>query len=296
MDNHFSKNKIKIAHIILVHQWPEQLKKLILSLQHPDVSFYIHVDKKTEETPFIIAMENIPNVTFIKKRVDVVWGGFSLIEAVIEGMKEVISSNSNSHINLVSGADYPLTPAQEFVGFIKQNSSNEFFEFYPIETEWTEAIPRYTRYHFPDLKFRGKYLLERLANTLLPERKMPDNMIPVGRLVWFTITTDLASYLIKTLAERKHLIPFFRLTWGTDEIIFPTLTYNSDFKNRMINSSLRYVNFLPGKAHPKTLEISDLKKIYLEKYFFARKFHPIDSKDLIDEIDKKINPTQKGNI
>jgi hypothetical protein len=292
MDNHLSKNKIKIAHIILVHQWPDQLKKLILSLQHPDVSFYIHVDKKTEETPFIKAMENIPHVTFIKKRVDVVWGGFSLIEAVIEGMKEVISTKSNTHINLISGADYPLTPAQEFVEFIQQNPVNEFFEFYPIETEWTEAIPRYTRYHFPDLKFRGKYLLEKIANTLLPARKMPDNMIPVGRLVWFTITTNLASHLLKTLVERKHLIPFFKLTWGTDEIIFPTLTFNSEFKNQMINRSLRYVNFFPGEAHPKTLEISDLNTIYLQKYFFARKFHPIYSKDLIEEINKRIKQNQ----
>jgi hypothetical protein len=285
MENSFTEDKIRIAHIILVHQFPEQLKNLIDALDHQQCHFFIHVDKKTDEKSFKDLFTTISNISFIKNRKDVIWGGFSLIEAVIEGMKEVIDTGNFTHVNLISGADYPLTAPEELILFLKENPKKEFFEFYPIETQWKEAIPRYTKYHFPDFKFKGKYLLEKIANFILPKRKMPDDMIPVGRLVWFTITTDLTKYFIDTLEKRKHLIPFFRLTWGTDEVIFPTLAYNSTFKDSMVNRSLRYVQFFEGQAHPKTLDISDLDTLYLQKYYFARKFHPTESKELISKID-----------
>lgn len=299
MEKSLSENKIKIAHIILVHQLPEQLKKLINALNHQQSHFYIHVDKKTEEKPFKDALAKHQNISFVRNRKDVIWGGFSLIEAVIEAMKEVLTDGDFTHVNLISGADYPLTSSQEFISFLEQNPNKEFFEFYPIETEWKEAIPRYTKYHFPDFKFKGKYLLEKVANFILPKRKMPDNMIPVGRLVWFTITIELTQYFIDTLEKRKHLIPFFRLTWGTDEVIFPTLAYNSPFKDKMVNRSLRYVHFFDGHAHPKTLDISDINNLYSKKYYFARKLHPIDSKELIHKIDSIIienNKSETSNI
>jgi hypothetical protein len=296
MENSLTENKIRIAHIILVHQFPEQLKKLIDALSHPQYHFYIHVDKKTNEKPFQEILTGQANISFIKKRKDVIWGGFSLIEAVIEGMKEILADGRFSHINLISGADYPLTSPQELLTFLEEHPNKEFFELYPIETEWQEAIPRYTKYHFPDFKFKGKYLLEKIANFLLPKRKMPDNMIPVGRLVWFTITAELTKYFIDSLEQRKHLIPFFRLTWGTDEVIFPTLAYNSPFKDRIVNRSLRYVKFFEGHAHPKTLDISDINVLYLEKYYFARKFHPTESQELIFKIDTIIKEKDEPKI
>ncbi len=283
------KSEVKIAHIILVHQFPNQLRRLVLSLTHPQVHFFIHVDKKVGEDEFREQLKDIANVTFVKTRINVIWAGFSYSRAILSCMKEVVDHGGYSHLNLLSGSDYPLTPSQEFIAFIQESPNKEFFEFYPIETEWKEAIPRYANYRLVELKFRGNYSLEKVVNFILPRRKMPYNMTPVGRLVWFTITIELAKYFVETFNQRKYLHRFFRWTWGTDEIIFCTLAYNSDFKDSMVNNSLRYVYFPHGEAHPKILTIYDLNDLYLKKHFFARKFHPIESKSLLNELDKRLN-------
>lgn len=289
MEINNNQNEIKIAHIILVHQLPEQLNCLINALNHPQVHFFIHIDKKTNDTAFKSLLQKNANVSFVKERKNVIWGGFSLIEAVLEAMKEIVYAGGYTHINLISGADYPVSSPDKFVAFIAQNNKKEFFEFYPVETEWQEAIPRYTKYHFTDMNFLGKYYIQNIINAIMPKRKMPDNMTAVGRLVWFTITLELTTYFIEFLEKRKDIMNFFKLTWGTDEIIFPTLAFNSKFKDRMVNRSLRYVDFLPGKAHPKILDIHDYDIIFDREYFFARKFDPEISKELMDKIDRKIN-------
>lgn len=288
MEINNDQSQVKLAHIILVHQLPEQLSLLIKALEHPQVHFFIHVDKKINDVEFKSILKGNTNITFIQERKNVTWGGFSLIEAVLEAMKEIVATKEYTHVNLISGADYPVNSPDKLIKFIAQNPRKEFFEFYPVETEWQEAITRYTKYHFTDLNIPGKYFLENIVNAIMPERKIPDNMTAVGRLVWFTITIELTNYLTGFLKKRKDIIRFFKLTWGTDEIIFPTLTYNSKFKDNMVNRSLRYVNFLPGKAHPKILDISDWNKLTEKEYFFARKFDPEISKELISKIDNHI--------
>lgn len=114
-------------------------------------------------------------------------------------------------------------------------------------------------------------------------------MIPVGRLQWFTITTQLAEFLYTKLSTRKDLVKFFSLCWGTDEFLFQTLAYNSNFKKNMVNQSLRYVHFEQGKANPQTLTIADWDNLVREgSQYFARKFDPEISKELLNKINQNI--------
>ena len=62
---------MKIAHLILIHENPPQLKRLIQRLAHPDADFYIHVDLKTDIKPFLFLQSK--NVKFIANRVKVSW-------------------------------------------------------------------------------------------------------------------------------------------------------------------------------------------------------------------------------
>ena len=42
------------------------------------------------------------------------WGEYSVIEAMLNGLREIIATGIGySHINLLSGADYPLRPTEE---------------------------------------------------------------------------------------------------------------------------------------------------------------------------------------
>ena len=61
---------MNIAYLILVHNQPLQVKRLVERLSGTGVDFYIHVDKKTDITDFYKAL-NLPHLYFIKKRVKV---------------------------------------------------------------------------------------------------------------------------------------------------------------------------------------------------------------------------------
>lgn len=284
-----SKEEIKVAHIIIAHQFPEQLKRLINALQHPQVFFFIHIDKKSDQQPFLTILKGFENVRFIQKRTDITWGGFSMVEAMLQCFREVKGSSVPfTHVNLLSGADYPVKKADEFITYLAKNPYEEYFEYYPAETEWTEAITRYTRYHLTEYKFKGKYLAEKALNFLLPKRKVPYNLEMVGRLQWFTITYELMCYFLDTVSQKKKLLSFFKLTWGIDELFLPTLTYNSEYRSKMVNHPLRYIQFNEGQSHPTTIGMADWDILQNEKYFFSRKFDINNSSDLMDRIDREI--------
>src|SRR5881227_3092073 len=82
---------MKIAHLILAHTQPDQLETLIKKLSHPDADFYIHIDAKKNAAEFV-TMQNAPNVQYIKNRVKIIWGTYSMVQAILNAFEEIIVS------------------------------------------------------------------------------------------------------------------------------------------------------------------------------------------------------------
>ena len=278
---------MKIAHLLLTHANPAQIKRLIDRLQHPDAYFFIHVDLKAAIEPFTKLL-NQPNIYFIKNRIKVYWGGYSIVQATINSFEEILSfDNKFGYINLISGQDYPLKNVNFIHSFFKSNPGKAFMHFLSIEHEWKEALPRVTKYHLANYHFPGQYKLEGLINKIMPPRKLPKDMVAVGRSQWFTIKPECAAYIVNYLKENNSVRRFFTLSWAPDEMIFQTILFNSPFKNDMVNDNLLYVDWSQGGASPKVLKMEDADKMIQSGKFFARKFNPeIDSKvlDYLDSI------------
>jgi len=60
------------SYLILVHKNPKQLQKLVKNLQSENVFVFIHIDEKTEETPFVELLTDCKNVIFCKRRIYIV--------------------------------------------------------------------------------------------------------------------------------------------------------------------------------------------------------------------------------
>lgn len=276
---------MKIAHLIVIHENPSQLKRLIQRLTHPDADFYIHVDLKTDIKPFLYLQSK--KVKFIVNRVNVQWGAYSMVQATVNSFEEILKSDGNyDYINLLSGQDYPLKSTEIIHSFFKNNPHKAFMHTLSVEHEWQEAIPRLTKYHLSNYTFFGKYTLEKWLNFLLPSRKMPNNLIAVGRSQWFSISSHHAQYIVTYLHENKHVKKFFELTWGSDEFVFQTILFNSIYQKDMVNDNLRYIDWSEGKASPKTFTIHDLPNLLGSDKLFARKFSENIDNSIINELDK----------
>src|SRR5690242_21774837 len=100
-----------IAYLILVHRYPNQFKRLFKAIYHPNNYYLIHVDKKSG-VKLKIQIErfllDFPNASLMKSK-KTIWGGYSLIDAELQGIKHLLKMGKNwdFFINL-SGQDFPL--------------------------------------------------------------------------------------------------------------------------------------------------------------------------------------------
>jgi len=276
---------MKLAHLILVHKDPLQVERLVKRLCHPDADIYIHLDAKAEMELFKY-LEELNNVFFIKKRVKIHWGNYSIIQATLNSFDQILSTgNQYSHVNLLSGQDYPLKNNNCFIDFLSNNTNKTFMHSLSIDDEWQEAQPRINRYHFGDFMFRGRHRLQQIVNFFTPLRKMPAGLKPYGRSQWFTITPACALYCINFLKDNPGVKNYFRMTWGPDEFLFQTLLYNSPFRDSIVNDNLRYIHFEPGEHHPQTLTIADADELVRSGKFFGRKFNTEQDSEILNYMD-----------
>jgi hypothetical protein len=266
---------MKLAHLILAHNNPKQLERLVRRLTDDNTDIFIQLDEKTDWVLFEF-LADIDHVYFIEKRVPVYWGTFSIVQATLNGFEEILAKNKDqeySHINLLSAQDYPLKSPVEFRQFLSQHSDRTFIHALNIREEWTEAMDRVKKFNFGDYRFPGHYLVQYAANILFLRKKVPEQLVPHGRSQWFTITPECAKYVIDYLNNHDNVKRYFRMSFAPDEFFFQTILMNSPLKDKVINDNLRYIDFSLGGTHPKVLTVKDADRMINSKNFFARKFN-----------------------
>jgi hypothetical protein len=276
---------MKLAHLILAHKDPLQLERLVKRLSHPSAEIYIQLDAKTGMKAFDY-LQKLYKVSFIQKRVKIDWGSYSIVQATLNGFEEIlVTGDQYSHINLLSGQDYPLQNNNRLLDFLFNNTDKTFMHSLSIDDEWIEAQPRIKEYHFDDFTFKGRFSLQKIVNIIMPSRKMPKGLKPYGRSQWFTITPACTSYIINFLKDNPELRRYFRMTWGPDEFIFQTILYNSTFRDSVVNDNLRYIKLKPGEHHPQILTMADAGELIKSGKFFGRKFNAGQDSEILDYMD-----------
>ena len=279
---------MRLSHLILAHINPSQLKRLISAISNVNADIYIHVDKKANLNEFI-SLSSIPNVFFIKQRCKITWGAFSMVEATLSSMQQILDTNiPYSHINLLSGQDYPLKNSQYITDFFIANQGVSYMKYLCLTEQWKEALPRLKKYDFSNYNFPFKYRLEFFVNKIFPNKKIPAQLRPYGLSQWLSITPLHAKYVIEYLKINKKVKKFFFFTWGADEIIFQTILLNSLHRDEIVNNYLRFIKFKMGAYRPDVLNIKDVEQILKSNKFYARKFDEHLNVEVLDYIDKFI--------
>jgi hypothetical protein len=282
---------MRIAHIIMAHKNPNQLKRLVERLNHPNFDVYIHIDKKALIDDFQ-QISTLNQVWLLKDRIDCNWGGNSLLTGILRALKEVTESGKNyDFINLISAQDYPLVPTEDMYNYFYKNLGTNFLSFEESKDSewWKKAVHRYEKYHLTDYNFKGKYLVQKVLNTFLPKRKFPLEIDLYGgcKSTWWTISGECAKYVIEALLTNRKLNNFLKFSWGTDEFAIPSIIMNSPFKKNTINENMRYIDWSEGNAHPKLLGSDDFEKIKSSGMLFGRKFDIEFDEAILNKIDRE---------
>jgi len=258
----------KIAYFILVHRFPKQFKRLFKAIYDPENYYLIHVDLKAEKHVMQDIQEFLKNYsnTFIMKSENVVWGGYSMVQSELSGMKYLLSKNIkwDFFINL-SGQDFPLKSQRFIRDFLKKNRNKNFIEVANQAIERPDTMNRLENY-FQETSngFTGKTYKRAL---------MKDVTFYIGGQ-WMILSRSCCEFICSSSEVRKFE-DFYRNTLIADESFFQTVLMNTSFNEKIVNDDKRAIIWVPDgdiKLRPKTLLETDLGFLLEGKNLFARKF------------------------
>jgi hypothetical protein len=184
---------VSTGYLVLNHRPATQLARMVGALrrQQPECRVLVHHDRF--RCDLARGDPELQGVDVMTSAHPVVWGGFSLAEAVWIGLRRMVGSWDVDWTVVLSGQDYPVKPLAGFEVALKSLDADAMFEAARV----TELAPWQRR----DAQYR--YLFQ--------YRRQPDGASAVAE--WFPAilrrtgrtASDITSYTV------NHLQPFFHL-------------------------------------------------------------------------------------
>ena len=287
---------MKIAYLILAHINPGQLKRMIQRLHTANTWVYIHLDSKTPYTADFSAMaQELPNAFFISRRVNISWGAYSIIKAVLYGLQEIINSGIRfDYIHLMSGFDYPIKDIDHIFKFFTSNAGREFIHYrqLPIGEFYEGRMDRVWYYYDYDnihsaFGSPGSCAYEAEMRRRGIKRSFIRGMKPYHGSTWWCLTGNCVKYILDAVNRNCEIENFFRYTKFPDEQFFQTLVMNSPFAQNALSENLWYLDWSEVNAsHPKTLDMGDFPALTHTPALYARKLDDRNGSQLFDRIDR----------
>jgi hypothetical protein len=314
-----------LAYLVLAHQHPAHLARMVRALESPAARFHIHVDAKADLQAFMHELPPSESVTYVPDRVDVQWMGYSIVEATLRLVRQALRDEF-SYALMLSGADYPIKPREQIEAFYA-SASEEFLCFWRLEDrpEWLHKI----RYFYPvDLVpirgwstgtepswwrrfFWGRWYMYR---KYMPKRRFFRGVVPYGGPDWWALSRPCLEYVVDFVRRNPSFARFYRYTEAPSEMFLHTVIMNSPFEARVRNRAryeawrgerqalggtlprlpedsfhFRYVDW-SGEADglrekPAVLDDRDWDALASTHCHFARKFDPVRSATLLERVD-----------
>ena len=278
-------NQVTIAYFILVHRFPEQFKRLFKALYHPENHYLIHLDKKASIEIYDDIKDfltDFPSI-FILESENVVWGGYSMVQAELNGMNYLLKLNLewDFFINL-SGQDYPLKSQKIIREYLTKNKGNNFLKIADqlvvrpetmnrIENHFTETADG-----FSEITYKRAYLKD---------------VVPYIGGQWMILTRQCCEFICNS-GEAKKFEDYYKNTLIADESFFQTVLMNTSFDGVLINDDKRAIIWIPDgdiKLRPKTFTEDDVKFLLEGNNLFARKFDDNIDSNIIDNLELFFN-------
>ena len=266
------------AYLIMAHDQPIQLAKLIRALDDRRNDLYIHIDAKAKGIPAQQIRQQAQYAgVYLTERQNITWAGESQILCEMALFRQA-AEKSYAYYHLISGTDFPIRTQDEIHAFFREHAGCEFIEFWDRpEKEYLYRI----RYRYPLQEQIGRYtndpgtLLLRVRSRLSvwqQKEKGIDRIREYGKPVkcganWVSVTDAFVRYL---LGKQDEIETFFLQGVAADELYKQTLCWNSPFReNIWPEGHLRLIDWKRGD--PYVWQEKDLDEILKADALFVRK-------------------------
>jgi hypothetical protein len=304
---------MRIGYIVLAHQKPKQLERLLKRLEDDSVKIFVHIDKRTDIEAFLPSFNGIKNLQLLK-RFPCHWGNFGIVNATMEGIKAAIASDCE-YIAFLSGADYPIKTKSEINHFLNANNGANFLHHYKMPADYwipDKEINRIKKYYYNfnnklfeyPLPIGTKSIPRNIINLVLSlflpkERKFPNGIVPYGGDYWCCLTSEALREVVHFYEKNPLVFKFLKYCLFPDEILIQTALFNSGNKeliSSIVNDSITEINWESRiDPSPKIYSINDFDRLANSGKMFARKFDHDQHPALAEKIDSELlnkNPSR----
>ncbi|CAE7906773.1 oxt [Symbiodinium sp. KB8] len=293
-----SYSPARIAYVILAHQFPQNVKRLISRLLQPlETVFAVHVDEKNpgmlEELVHWTQVEALGYAVQVYSKYNIVRGGANMLHAQMEGIRQLLHHAMEwDFCILLSEQDYPLRGNEVLATYLWVHHGTSFVSVDEGECE-------------RDVSYQcGDRVIS--LSTGLQYPKIPGMRYASGSQ-WFAVTRGMASTVASSFSNASTLIgTIFRDLTAVkqpDESFFQAVVLNTQFCTSYSDftlhwtdkDSMREVRSLTSEysiLSPGVLgNLKDFAKIEEVRQqslwaFFARKFDDSpESSQLKDRLD-----------
>jgi len=314
-------NMTKMCYLILAYDDPDHLKRMIDCLNDNSV-FYVHIDKKSEISPFEEILYEYENVHFIPKREKIYWGGYSIVQAELNLIRAALESDEDYlRFVLLSGSDYPIKDNAYIHTFFQENKNIEYIRAINLDKLENKNlfgihIDRMQMHDYPFINQTNTYLFNRFRAGInfvlrlfpMPRKYRHQKFDLYHGSQWWALTEDCLKELLQKFEESPADYHNFKIGFASDEKFFHTLFFNSKYAiNNQVNgpdkpilmldrhkgdtskqtSLLANIHLLDASM-TKWFTVEDFPKIKASDKIFVRKVSSKHSRELLDKIDTEI--------
>lgn len=296
---------MKLAILLLCHKNAKQINLFLKALRHPDIEFFIHMDKKANIVNQLIKRSDI-HVLPGNLRVDVRWGEFSQTQATLNLFSTAKGMKKFDYYWLCSGQDFPIVRSDKIIRYFKAHPKLNFISlwssyFYNNQNRKNHYDKRNDLY-FPHF-LMGRSFITRLFKriyiemtggwnhtyTVFLRSKTASNFKFFYGPSWVCLSDCFVSWMFDYLEKYPDFIKYLLNSLNPDESIFQTLLMASPYKNTR-HDYLHYIDWSERRGKPRnspnTLTIADYGAMKNSGYLMARKFDTDVDKVIIEKLAK----------
>lgn len=162
---------MKLAILLLCHKNAEQINLFLDTLKHPDIEFFIHMDKKAN---IVDQIEQRPDIHILPDclRVDVRWGEFSQTQATLNLFSAASELGEFDYYWVCSGQDFPIVSADRIIDYFQKHAGENFVSLWPSysynNTNKKTHLDKRNDLYFPTF-LMGRTLIKRLIKRIYIE-------------------------------------------------------------------------------------------------------------------------------
>jgi hypothetical protein len=275
---------MKQVFLIQAHKDIDQLNALVEQLCDDDFIVYVNLDRKCDLDPAAVH----PAARQVTNRIDVHWGTFSQVQAVLNSLVQIVDEVSEfDKVLFMSAQDFPVLSNARLKEALAVLCGSELVDTVPFGNgpgHWA-ADYRY-QFFYPGQGGAVLRLACRVANRVMRatglRRRMPGGLRAYGGASWWSMSRACAIAVIERVRREPRLVRYFRSVACPDEMFFQTLVMNSPFSERVLGKNFRYVQWPErGARNPEVLREDDFARIVQSGAHFCRKIDSQASATLV---------------